>query len=149
MLNRDFREILSEFSDKEVEYLLVGAYALATHGLVRATGDIDLWIRATPDNAKRVADALISFGAPADRFNTSDFVEPDTVVQLGVSPVRIDILTSITGVAFKDAWADRIHVELDGVQVSVISRSHLIVNKRATNRDQDRVDLKYLERNEQ
>lgn len=148
MLNRDFREILSAFSDAQVEYLLVGAYALAAHGLVRATGDIDLWIRATPTNADRVYEALIAFGAPADRVSKDDFVEPETVVQLGVTPVRVDILTSITGVDFEEAWSQRLIVELDGVEVPVISRAHLIANKRAADREQDRIDLKLLEQEE-
>jgi predicted nucleotidyltransferase len=149
VLNRDFREILSAFSDAQVEYLLVGAYALAAHGLVRATGDIDLWIRATPENAERVSRAVIAFGAPSDCFRISDFVEPEMIVQLGVSPVRVDILTSISGVEFDDAWADRIELELEGIRVPVISRMHLIANKRAADRDQDRVDLKFLERESQ
>ena len=113
MLNQDFRDILSALSDAEADYLLVGAYALAAHGLVRATEDLDLWIRATPENAVRVMKALLEFGAPSDRFQREDLSSPDTVIQLGVAPVRIDLLTSISGVDFKSAWERRVTVEIE------------------------------------
>ena len=145
MLNQDFRDILSALSDAEADYLLVGAYALAAHGLVRATEDLDLWIRATPENAVRVMKALIEFGAPSDRFQREDLSSPDTVIQLGVAPVRIDLLTSISGVDFKSAWERRVTVEIDGIQVPVINIEDLIVNKQAVGRPQDLVDLQRIE----
>lgn len=145
MLNRDFRDMLSAFSDAGVEYLVVGAYALAAHGLVRGTGDIDLWVRSTPENAARVHGALVAFGAPADQFGVEDFIRADSVVQLGVPPLRIDILTGITGVEFSAAWETRMMLELEGIAVPVLSRAHLIANKRAADRPKDRLDLRWLE----
>jgi hypothetical protein len=131
LLNLDFREILSAFCEKKVEFLLVGAYAVAAHGLPRATGDIDLWIQCSEDNAERVWQALEKFGAPLSEFNKGDLATLDTVIQLGVAPRRIDILTQITGVNFADAQADRIIVKIEGMEVPVISRKHLLQNKRA------------------
>ena len=145
MLNRDFRDILSAFSDGGVEYLLVGAYALAAHGLVRGTADIDRWIRATAENAALVRRALLAFGAPVEQFSVEDFTRPDSVVQLGVPPLRVVILTAIAGVEFADAWEDRTTVELDGLHVPVLSRAHLVANKRAADRPKDRLDLRWLE----
>ena len=145
MLSSDFHDILSAFSDARVEFLLVGAYALSAHGLVRGTGDLDLWVRATPDNAARVHRALLAFGAPADRFSVQDFTEPDSVIQIGVPPFRLDVLTSISGVEFAEAWAARIVLRLDGIELPVLSREHLIANKRAADRPKDRLDLKWLE----
>ena len=147
MLHRDFRELLSAFSDAEVEYLLVGPYALAAHGLARATNDLDLWVRPSPENARRVHGALLAFGAPADRFSIQDFVQPDKVVQLGVPPVRIDILTSISGVDFTAAWNSRLSIDLDGITVPVLCLAHF-ANKRASGPDQDLPDLNGIERND-
>ena len=145
MLSRDFRDILSEFSVAGVEYLLVGAHALAAHGLVRGTSDIDLWVRPTPDNAARVHRALLAFGAPAEQFSVEDFTKPDSVVQLGVPPLRIDILTTLSGVEFSEAWSARLTVVLDGIHVPVMSRAHLVANKRAAKRPKDQLDLRWLE----
>jgi hypothetical protein len=145
MLSRDFRDILSAFSDAGVEYLLVGAYALAAHGLVRGTGDIDLWVRPTAENADRAYRALLAFGAPAEQFRAEDFTQPDAVIQLGVPPHRIDILTAITGVEFSEAWRSRMKVEMNGIDVPVLSREHLIANKRAADRPKDRIDVGWLE----
>lgn len=144
MLNPDFQEILSTFSGEGVEYLLVGAYAVAAHGIPRATGDIDLWMRPTPDNARRVWSALERFGAPLSRFSLADFEKTNQVIQIGVAPRRIDILTSIDGVEFEDAWRDRVSVKIDSLNVPTISRPHLIANKRATARPQDLADAERL-----
>lgn len=144
-LNRDFRDILSSFNTERVEYLVVGAYALAAHGLPRATGDIDLWVRPTPANAQRVERALIAFGAPADQFNRSDFESDDLILQLGVPPGRVDVITSIASVSFDEAWPNRIIVELDGISVPVLGRDELLRNKRAVGRPQDQADVARLE----
>lgn len=143
-LSPDFRDILSAFNAAHVEYLIVGAYALSAHGLPRATGDMDLWIRPAPDNAERVWRALAEFGAPLERLSHADFTQADIVVQIGVSPHRIDLLTSIDGVAFDEAWPERVAVPIDGLEVPVISRRHLIANKRATGRPQDLADIARL-----
>ena len=108
MLNPDYRDMLSAFSGEKVEYLLVGAYAMAVHGLPRATGDIDLWVRRTSQNAQRIVRALALFGAPLSRITADDFTKDDVVFQIGVVPRRIDILTSVSGVGFDEAWPERI-----------------------------------------
>jgi len=144
MLNPDFREILSIFSDEGVEYLLVGAYAVSAHGIPRATGDIDLWIRPMPDNARRVWRALENFGAPLSQFSLADFEKRDQVIQIGVAPKRIDLLTSIDGVEFDSAWHDHVLTKIDNLIVPTISRHHLIANKRATARPQDLADAERL-----
>lgn len=145
MLNQDYRDILSERSAAGAEYLLVGAYALASHGLVRATSDIDLWVRPTPDNAERVVAALVAFGAPADQFSVDTFIEPDRVLQIGVAPLRIDILTTVSGLDFEQAWGRRGLVDLGEVTVPVLCLDDLAANKRATGRPQDIVDLRWID----
>ena len=145
MLNPHFRDILSAFTDAKVEFLLVGAHALAAHGLVRATSDIDLWVHRTPENAARVQQALLRFGAPREQVKLEDFLEPRMVVQLGVPPFRVDIMTDISGVEWNDAWEQRIATDLDGIQISVLSRTHVLANKRASNRPKDQEDVRLLE----
>jgi hypothetical protein len=144
MLNPDYRDMLSAFERADVDYLVIGAYAVAAHGHPRATGDIDLWVRPTPTNAERVVRALEHFGAPTSGLDVEDFSRPDRVIQLGVSPRRIDILTSAEGLTFGAAWEDRIRVELEGVSIPVLSREHLIRNKRALGRRQDLADIENL-----
>jgi hypothetical protein len=146
MLNPDFRDILSAFNAEGVEYLLVRAYALAAHGLPRATGDIDLWVRPSAENAGRTWRALERFGAPLQRLAIDDLLTLDVVVQIGVSPQRIDVLTSIDGVQFDAAWPERVIIAVDGLDVPVISRRHLVTNKQATGRPQDLADIARLER---
>lgn len=145
MLNRDYRDMLSAFNDAKVDYMIVGAYAVAAHGVVRATGDIDLWIRSSQDNAQRAWRALANFGAPLSGFKEADLAVHGTVFQIGVAPSRIDILTSIDGVEFSDAWNERIKVEVEGIRVNVIGRSHLIANKKTVGRPQDLADIARLE----
>ena len=145
VLNPDFRDMLSALSAEAAEYLLVGAYALAVHGVPRATGDLDVWVRPTADNARRVRSALTRFGAPLADLTEGDLVRPDTVFQIGVAPNRIDLLTSIDGVTFDEAWSARRVVRIDGLDVSVLARHHLIRNKKATGRAQDIADAARLE----
>jgi hypothetical protein len=120
----DFKDLLFAFNAHGVEYLVVGAQALAAHGRVRATGDLDVWVRPEAANAKRVIEALRVFGAP----------------------LRIDVLTSIADVAFDEAWADRMTAKFVDLSVPVLSAKHLIKNKRAVGRTQDLADLEWLER---
>jgi hypothetical protein len=143
-VNDDFDEMLSALSDAGADFLLVGAHALAVHGLVRATGDLDLWVRPTPENAERVWEALVRFGAPLDRIDKADFALPDIVVQIGLPPRRIDLLTSISGVEFEEAWSARVAVDVGGVRVPVIDRATLIRNKSATGRPRDAADVHEL-----
>ncbi len=144
MLNPDFRDMLSTFGDEQVEYLVVGAYALAAHGRPRATGDLDLWVRPTAANAARVWRALARFGAPLEGLSQSDFAAEGTV-EIGVAPRRVDVLTSIDGVSFDEAWPARLQVEVEGLRLPVIGREHLIRNKRASGRPQDLADAAWLE----
>lgn len=145
MLNPDYRDILSAFASERVEYLLVGAYAMAVHGLPRATGDIDLWVRRSTENSRRIIGALRTFGAPTESLVAADFVKPDLVYQIGVVPRRVDILTSISGVEFDEAWTDRLSVKIENLFIPVISRRHLIQNKRSVGRPKDDLDADWLE----
>jgi hypothetical protein len=143
-MNRDFVEMLSELSAGGVEFLVVGAHALAAHGVPRATGDIDIWVRAAPDNADRVLSALTRFGAPLLDLRREDLTRAGTVFQIGQPPSRIDILSSISGVTFEAAWPRRILVEIDGIAVPVLARKDFIANKRAAGRPKDLSDLALL-----
>jgi predicted nucleotidyltransferase len=143
-VNRDFFDMLSALSEAGAEFLIVGAYALAAHARPRATGDIDIWVNPAPANAERVMRALITFGAPLHDLTTADLTKSDTVFQIGVDPCRIDILSGVSGLRFDDAWQRRLELEIEGVRVPVLGREDLIVNKRASNRAKDRLDLEQL-----
>ena len=144
MLNPNFKDMLVALNDAGTEYLVVGAYAMAAHGCPRSTGDIDFWVQATPENAQRVWRALLAFGTPMSEITIEDFSSQDIVFQIGVAPQRIDILTSISGVEFDDAWPRRITVDLDGLQATVIGREELIQNKLASGRPKDLLDVDIL-----
>ncbi len=144
-MNRDFVEMLAALRDAGAEYLVVGAHALAAHGRPRATGDLDLWVRPTSENARRVYAALAAFGAPLDQLTVEDLTEPDLVYQVGVVPARIDILTGISGVDFAEAWAGRMTIRLGELEVPVIGREALLRNKRAAGRPRDLADVAELE----
>ena len=146
-MNPDFKDLLSEFNARGVEYLVVGAYALAAHGHVRATGDLDIWVRPAPINAKRVIAALAAFGAPLQDLTEDDLSRAGVVFQIGVAPVRIDVLTGIDGVAFDEAWQERFTTRYADQTVPVLSARQLIINKRAVGRAQDMADVDWLERN--
>lgn len=145
LLNSDFRDILSAFCEEKVEFMLVGAYAVAAHGLPRAAGDIDLWIKCSDSNANRVWSALAKFGAPLSDLSKTDLVRPDTVVQLGATPRRIDILTNITGVDYQDAEAERLIIEIEGMKIPVIGLSPSFRTRKAVGRPQDKADVAGLE----
>jgi hypothetical protein len=146
VLNPDFRDILSAFIDAHVEFLVVGGYAMAAHRLPRATKDLDLWVGPSPTNATRVLRALDTFGAPRHDLTAADLEVDGTIYQVGVPPNRVDVITSVDGVRFTDAWRDRVDVEIDGLRVPIIGRRQLIANKRAVGRPQDLVDAALLER---
>jgi hypothetical protein len=145
-MNPDFSDMLSALSDEGVEYLLIGAYAMAVHGVPRATGDIDLWVRPTAENADRVLRALARFGAPLADLRAADLTGEGTVFQIGVAPNRIDVITAIDGVSFDEAWPRRIASQVAGLTIPVIGREDLIRNKRSTGRSQDFADAERLER---
>lgn len=146
-MSSEFKDLLSIFNAHGVEYLVVGAHALAAHGRIRATGDLDVWVRADQANARRVMQALAAFGAPLQDLREADLAQPGIVFQIGVPPLRIDILTEIDGVQFEDAWRKRLSSVFAGEPVSVLSVAHLIENKRAAGRAQDLADLDWLEKN--
>jgi len=149
LLNPDFRDMLSALCEEKADFLIVGAYALAAHGHPRATGDIDIWIRASEENAKRVWRALMRFGCPLFDLKLDDLKTPDLIFQIGVEPRRIDIVTSITGVEFDEAWPDRKEIEIEGLKIAAIGRSHLLKNKKAVGRPQDLADVAWLEMNKE
>jgi hypothetical protein len=144
-MNQEFRELLLALSDAQVEYLIVGAHALAVHGHVRATKDLDVWIRPDRSNAEKVLVALKNFGAPLSSLSSDDLSSPGTVFQIGLPPLRIDLLTVIDGVSFDEAWSKRLQTKFADVAAFVISRDHLIINKKATGRLQDLADVEQLE----
>ena len=144
-MSPDFRDLLSEFNAAGVDYLVIGAYALAAHGRVRATGDLDVWVRPSADNARRVMSALAAFGAPLLDLSEADLIRPDLVFQIGVAPMRIDVLTGIDAVSFDQAWANRVNSTFMGQKVPVLSVADLINNKRAVGRTQDMADVEWLE----
>jgi hypothetical protein len=144
-LAQDFRDLLRVFVAHDVRFLVVGAYALAVLGRPRATGDLDVWIDATPGNAKRTFTALHEFGAPLHELRREDLAQPGVVFQIGLPPLRVDILTAIDGVDFARAWPRRLTADFDGVPVGVISREDFLTNKRATGRLKDRADAERLD----
>jgi predicted nucleotidyltransferase len=145
MLNEDYKEMLQCLLEEHVRFLLVGAYAVAVYGYPRATKDIDIFVRAAPENASSLMKALARFGAPLSDVSESDFSTEGVVFQIGNSPRRIDILTRISGVEFESAYANRKTISIAGMEVPIISLEDLIANKRATGRTQDLADVEKLE----
>jgi len=143
-LQKDLREFIESLNSHHVEYLIVGAFALAFHGVPRSTGDIDILVRRSSENAARIEAVLIDFSFVSLGLSAADFMNPDQVIQLGHPPNRVDLLTSITGVEFDEAWAERVAADLHGVPVHFIGRQCLVVNKKATGRTQDLADLEAL-----
>ena len=144
-MNQVFLDLLRAFADAEVRFLVVGAYALGLHGKPRATGDLDLWSDATPENARRVMQALGAFGAPMADIAERDFARPGVTYQIGLPPRRIDILTELTGLTFADAWPGRVRGPFGGVHVDYIGRADFIRNKQQTGRLKDLADVEGLE----
>ena len=140
----DFKELLALLNDHAVEHIVVGAFALAFHGAPRYTGDIDLYIRATPQNADRVIRALAAFGMVSPELSADDFINPDNVVQIGVPPVRVDLLTSITGVSWEEADAGKVPGSYGGVPVFFLGREQYVKNKKAIGRKKDLADLEAI-----
>jgi hypothetical protein len=144
-MNQDFVDLLRSFIAHDVRFLVVGAYALAVHGTPRATGDLDVWVDATPENAPRVLRALAEFGAPMQGLTDRDFSRPGIVYQMGLAPGRIDVITELTGLTFAEAWPDRVEQPLADMRVPVIGREAFVRNKKATGRAKDLVDVEELE----
>jgi hypothetical protein len=143
-LQKDLREFIESLNSHNVDYLIVGAFALAFHGVPRFTGDIDILVRSSAENAARVASVLGDFSFASLGLSADDFMESDKIIQLGHPPNRIDLITSITGVAFEEAWSGRVAASLHGIPVYFLNRECLIQNKRSTGRTQDLADLEAL-----
>jgi len=140
----DFKEFFQFLNSHRVEYLLVGGYAVGYYGFPRATMDIDVWIARNPENARRILLALEDFGFGGERLSENLFLEKDKIVRMGLPPMRIEILTSISGLKFEDAYPKRLCDQLDGVDVCLISIEDLKINKAAAGRHKDLMDLENL-----
>ncbi len=145
ILSKDFVEFIECCVARDVKFLIVGGYALAAHGYPRATKDLDVWVMVEPGNAERLVTAIDDFGMESVGLEPSDFLEPDMVVQLGYPPIRIDLITSATGVDFGECWSRRMNIPVGSVEAGFISYDDLIANKRASGRPQDSVDVQVLE----
>ena len=144
MLNPDYSDMLSALSAERVEYLVVVALAMAAHGHPRATGGLGIWVKPSRENARRVWRALAVFGAPLGDVTEEDFSREGIAFQIGVAPRRIDILTTIDGVTFAEAWPSKVEVEVEGHRLPVLGRAELLRNKRASGRPQDLADAERL-----
>ena len=142
--NSDFKEMLSALNAANVEYLLVGAHAVMYYAEPRFTRDLDLWVSSEVENTVQLVAALRKFGAPLGGLTAEDFQDIDVVFQIGVAPIRIDILTTLDGLEFHEAWKNRVTVNYDGIPLPLISRDDLIRNKEATGRPQDLLDVARL-----
>ena len=141
----EFIELLRAFSAADVRFLVVGAYALGLHGRPRATGDLDVWVDPTPENAPRVMQALADFGAPLHDLTAEDLSREGITYQIGIAPLRVDVLTTLTGIKFSEAWPERVRQDVGGLEADFIGRAHFITNKRATGRHKDLGDIEGLE----
>jgi len=144
MLNKDYKDILLALSSRKVKFLLVGAYAMAVHGFPRSTMDIDLWVMPDHENALLVLQALNDFGAPSTDLAPEDLQKEGLIFQIGVAPRRINILTSIDGLQFDDAFIHSQTIDIEGIPIQVLSVADLIINKRATGRTKDLADAEAL-----
>jgi len=140
----DFKDLLELFNSHKVKYIVVGGYALAFHGAPRYTADIDIYVKPDDENAKSIMSALEEFGFGSVGLSAGDFERPGQVIQLGVPPVRVDIITSIAGVSWDEAFSDQASGKYGDIQVHYIGRKQLIVNKRAVGRKKDLADLEAL-----
>lgn len=148
MLNKDYHEMLQILKENEVQFLVVGAYALGAYGYPRATGDIDIWVNNSLKNSKRIFNSLAKFGAPLSGISENTFTEKNIVFQIGIAPRRVDIITHIDGVSFKDAYKSRKLIDVEGLEIPFISKKDLIKNKRSTGRERDKLDADQLSKNQ-
>lgn len=144
ILNEDYRDILFALNAEQVDFILIGAYALAAHGYPRATMDVDIWVMPSPQNAHAVLRALKQFGAPLHDLGVEELQREDTVFQIGLAPRRIDLLTGASGLDFPTAANNAVVRQIDGIDLKVLSIDDLIVNKLATGRPKDQIDVTEL-----
>jgi predicted nucleotidyltransferase len=145
LLKKDYSDIIKIFLEENVTFLLIGGISMNLHGYVRATKDLDLWVQASKENAPKIIKALAKFGAPMKDISAQDFEKEGTVFQIGVVPIRIDIITQIAGIKFDEAIQNAKIIEIDGINIPTISLHDLIKNKKATGRLQDLADAEKLE----
>jgi len=146
MLNEDYKEILQILLNNKAKFLIVGAYAMGAYGYPRATGDLDIWIEASPENSKKLCKSLSEFGSPMNNITENTFTEKGIIFQIGVAPRRIDIITHIDGVSFEEAYKTKESIEIEDIQVPFLSKENLIKNKESTGREKDRLDADYLKK---
>lgn len=147
MLNKDYKEMLQILLDNEVKFLIVGAYAMGAYGYPRATGDIDIWVEASPENSQKIRQSLSEFGAPLKDITENTFCEEGIIFQIGVAPRRIDIITKIDGVNFNRAYSEKQEIEIEGLAIPFLSKENLVKNKESTGRERDKLDAQYLRQN--
>ena len=143
-LARDFKELLKSLNSAGVEYLVVGGYAVAYHGYPRTTNDLDVWVAVNPGNADRIVRALREFGFDVPDLSPQMFLRPDRIIRMGLPPVRVELLTGVSGVGFQECWTERIVDTLDDIEVNLINLRHLRANKKASGRLKDLSDLENL-----
>jgi len=143
-LPQDFKEFLSILNSHEVDYLLIGGYAVGYYGYPRATNDMDIWVSIDSENAKKMVNVLHDFGLSTPDLSTDLFLEKGNIVRLGIPPMRIEILNQISGVLFEECFSKRVIDEIDGIQINFISLERLKANKKASGRFKDLDDLENL-----
>jgi hypothetical protein len=144
MLNNDFKEFARLLGAHHVEYMVVGGYAMMAHGHPRFTGDIDFWVRPSEQNAQALVRCLDEFGMSALGLTEQDFLKTDVVIQLGYAPMRIDLMTSISGVDFDEAYPQRLQIQMQGIVLSVIGLEAFIQNKKTVGRHKDLGDIEMI-----
>jgi len=144
-MNSDYTDMLKCLNKAGVDYMLVGGWAVNMYGYIRATGDMDIWILADSENAKKVYGAVAEFGAPVSEMNPEEFAEYGMIFQIGVAPCRVDIISKISGVSYADAVTRAVPKTIDGIPVRIISLDDLIANKKASGRAKDLADVEVLE----
>jgi len=146
MLNEDYKEILQILLKNKVKFLVVGAYAMGAYGYPRATGDFDIWVESSLLNSRKIYKSLSEFGAPLQEISEETFCEEGIILQIGVAPRRIDIITKIDGVNFKQAYSNKEKIKIETLIIPFLSKADLIKNKKSTGREKDKLDIKYLNR---
>ena len=145
LINKDFKEFIELLNKNKVKYLIVGGYALAFHGHPRYTKDIDIWIKSEKENAEGILKALEEFGFSDIGITINDLTEPETIIQLGYPPNRIDLITEVSGIKFDVCYKSKVEVEIENIIINFIDLENLKKNKRASRRNQDLADLENLE----
>lgn len=145
-LDRNFADFLRSLNARGVEYLVVGGYAVGYHGFVRATGDLDVFVRSSPQNAESLLAAFKDFGFDVPELTPAVFLEPGKIVRIGVPPLRLEVMNEISGVTFDDCFGKRAEEVIDGLRVCFIDRESLLLNKRAAGRPKDLADVEALTR---